>query len=65
LVNDWLAAIPAAGIAGRAAATQMRVGDVQRLADMMRTGVQQPSITNLMPATFSRGLLSTQIDEEE
>ena len=64
-VDPMFAAIPAAGAVGRVGATQMRVGDVQRLADMMRTGVQQPNITNLMPATFSRGLLSTQIDEEE
>ena len=64
-VNPMFATIPAAGALGRISAEQLRVGDVQRLSDMMRTGVQQPGITNLMPATLSRGLLSTQIEEEE
>lgn len=64
-VDPMFATIPAAGALGRISAEQLRVGGVQRLSDMMRTGVQQPGLTNLMPATLSRGLLSTQIEEEE
>jgi hypothetical protein len=59
------ATIPAAGAMGRIGAEQLRVGDVQRLADMMRTGQPQPGITSLMPTTFSRGLLSTDLYEEQ
>ena len=46
----------------RAAAEQMRIGDVERLISMMRTGQQQPTITQYMPATTMRGLLSTETE---
>ena len=64
-VDPMFATIPAAGAMGRIGAEQLRVGDVQRLADMMRTGQPQPGITSLMPTTFSRGLLSTDLYEEQ
>jgi len=60
----------AAGVAGtamgaRTLAEQMRVGDIQRLIDQVASGRAQPSPYALMPTTLSRGLLSTQIDEEQ
>jgi hypothetical protein len=64
-VDPMFATIPAAGAAGRLGAEQLRIGDVQRLADMMRTGRPQPGVTSLMPTTFSRGLLSTELFEEQ
>lgn len=64
-IDPMFATIPAAGAVGRLGAEQLRIGDVQRLADMMRTGQPQPGITSLMPTTFSRGLLSTELFEEQ
>jgi hypothetical protein len=60
----------AAGVAGtamgaRSLAEQMRVGDIQRLIDQVASGRAQPSPFALMPTTLSRGLLSTQIEEEK
>lgn len=54
--------VPAAGLASRKAAEQIRVGDVQRLMDLMRTGIRPPSPFEGVPATFSRGLLSTELE---
>ena len=62
--DPMLGTIPAAGYGARMASEQMRIGDVQRLTDLMRTGVMPPTMTQNIPATLSRGLLSTQIDEE-
>jgi hypothetical protein len=59
----------AAGVAGTAigarnVAEQMRVGDIQRLIDQVASGRPQPSPYALMPTTLSRGLLSSQFEEE-
>jgi hypothetical protein len=56
------ATLAAGSMASRAAAEQMRIGDVERLISMMRTGQQQPTITQYMPATTMRGLLSTETE---
>ena len=56
------AALAGTSMASRAAAEQMRVGDVERLIAMMRTGEQQPTITQFMPTTAIRGLLSTETE---
>lgn len=50
------------GLAARKGAEQMRIGDVERLVDMIRTGQRQPTITQFMPTTVSRGLLSTETE---
>jgi hypothetical protein len=60
----------AAGVAGtamgaRTLAEQMRVGDIQRLIDQVASGRAQPSPYALMPTTLSRGLLSSQFEEEQ
>jgi hypothetical protein len=50
------------GFAARKGAEQMRIGDVERIVDMIRTGQRQPTITQFMPTTVSRGLLSTELE---
>jgi hypothetical protein len=50
------------GLAARKGAEQMRIGDVERIIDMIRTGQRQPTITQFMPTTVSRGLLSTELE---
>lgn len=59
---DVAGTIAGAGLASRLAAEQMRVGDVQRIVDMLRTGQRQPSILQAVPTTAARGLLSTQTE---
>jgi len=55
-------ALGAVGEASRRGAEQMRIGDVERLVDMIRTGQRPPTITQFMPTTVSRGLLSTELE---
>jgi len=55
-------ALGAFGEASRRGAEQMRIGDVERLVDMIRTGQRPPTITQFMPTTVSRGLLSTELE---
>jgi hypothetical protein len=54
----------AATSGSRKLAEQMRVGDIQRLIDQVASGRAQPSPYALMPTTLSRGLLSSQFEEE-
>jgi hypothetical protein len=64
-VDPGLAASMAAtGYGARNLAEQMRTGDIQRIIDQIASGRAQPSPYATMPTTLSRGLLSTQIDEE-
>lgn len=57
--------LAATSLASRKAAELIRVGDINRLVDMMRSGQRQPSMTQNAPTTAVRGLLSQQIVEEE
>lgn len=57
-----LGSIPAAGMGARVGAEQIRIGDVERLMDLMRTGTRPVSPFQNIPATFSRGLLSTELE---
>lgn len=52
----------AAGEASRRGAEQLRIGSIERLVDMIRTGQRPPTITQFMPTTVSRGLLSTELE---
>jgi hypothetical protein len=58
------ASMAATGFGARNLAEQMRTGDIQRIIDQIASGRAQPSPYAIMPTTLSRGLLSTQIDEE-
>lgn len=60
--NPYLGAIPAVGMGSRFGAEQIRLGDVERLMDLMRTGVKPQSPFANVPATLSRGLLSTELE---
>jgi hypothetical protein len=65
-MTDPMTAASVAGtaIGARSLAEQMRIGDIQRIIDQVASGRAQPSPYAVMPTTLSRGLLSTQIDEE-
>ena len=60
--NPYLGLIPAAGMGARMGAEQIRIGDVERLMDLMRTGTRPASPFQNIPATLSRGLLSTELE---
>jgi hypothetical protein len=60
--NPYLGLIPAAGMGARVGAEQIRIGDVERLMDLMRTGTRPASPFQNIPATLSRGLLSTELE---
>lgn len=62
VVEPTLAGAFGTGLAARYGAEQMRIGDVERLVDMIRTGQRPPTITQFMPTTVSRGLLSTELE---
>lgn len=46
-------------LAARAGAEQIRLGEVERLINMMRSGQRQPTMLDAVPATATRGLLSS------
>lgn len=54
--------VPSVGLASRKAAEQIRLGDVERLMDLMRTGIKPQSPFANVPSTLSRGLLSTELE---
>jgi hypothetical protein len=56
-------AMGATTLAARTGAEQMRIGDVNRLVNMMRTGQLQPSQLRNVPTTSVRGLLTGTIEE--
>jgi hypothetical protein len=60
--DPLLGSIPAAGMGARVGAEQMRIGDVERLMDLMRSGTMPMSPFANVPATLSRGLLSTELE---
>jgi len=60
--NPYLGLIPAAGMAARMGTEQIRIGDVERLMDLMRTGTRPQSPFFNVPSTLSRGLLSTELE---
>jgi len=60
--NPYLGLIPAAGMAARMGTEQIRIGDVERLMDLMRTGTKPQSPFFNVPSTLSRGLLSTELE---
>jgi len=62
VIEPTLAGAFGTGLAARYGAEQMRIGDVERLVDMIRTGQRPPTITQFMPTTVSRGLLSTELE---
>jgi hypothetical protein len=62
VVEPTLAGAFGTGLAARYGAEQMRIGDVERLVDIIRTGQRPPTITQFMPTTVSRGLLSTELE---
>lgn len=62
VVEPTLAGAFGTGLAARYGAEQMRIGDVERIVDMIRTGQRPPTITQFMPTTVSRGLLSTELE---
>lgn len=57
------AAMGATTLAARTGAEQMRIGDVNRLVNMMRTGQLQPSQLRNVPTTSVRGLLTGTVEE--
>ena len=60
--NPYLGLIPAVGMGARMGTEQMRIGDVERLMDLMRTGTKPQSPFFNIPSTLSRGLLSTELE---
>lgn len=55
-------AVGSAGLGARKATEKIRIGDVEQLMDLMRTGTRPVSPFENVPATFSRGLLSTELE---
>lgn len=60
--NPYLGLIPAVGMGARMGTEQIRIGDVERLMDLMRTGTKPQSPFFNIPSTLSRGLLSTELE---
>jgi hypothetical protein len=50
----------ATSLAARYGAEKIRLGDTERLINMMRTGQSQPTMFQAVPQTTFRGLLSSQ-----
>jgi len=50
----------ATSLAARYGAEKIRLGDTERLINMMRTGQQQPTMFQAVPQTTMRGLLSSE-----